>query len=300
LTHEDLEFFAYWENLITIEEQGIERIRAQLCTLTAAERENHGRYVNMRDTSARLIGQRRCFADMMILEQTDGPIAAGFHRNTVTFGRAPQSPSSSSFLDCHMEEEDRIVLSIDPDLLSLARGVIQELSATRVVIGTEERLDVQALLQRNGRNSAMPVVWRLDKDDMLAGPGKMRINIAQLFRAGMDGDYRRRHLIVHSRSPRFEEGQARDETISGYLNCEQSAALHKVLAAKDYALIAGPPGTGKQTTIVETLLALAKRGKSVLLTSTTHAAVDNILLRLLDCGHRILRIGHIDKVGLCR
>jgi DNA replication ATP-dependent helicase Dna2 len=131
----------------------------------------------------------------------------------------------------------------------------------------------------------------------LAGTGKMRTNIAQLFRTvGSGGDDKRRKLIVHSQSPRFEKGQVRGETATDHLNRDQKAAVNKALTAKDYALIAGAPGTGKKTAIVEIVIELARRGKSVLLTSTTHAAVDDILLRLLNCGHRILRIGHVDKV----
>lgn len=43
LTAPDLEFFAVWENLITIEEQGIHCLRVQLWTIAAAERERNGR-----------------------------------------------------------------------------------------------------------------------------------------------------------------------------------------------------------------------------------------------------------------
>lgn len=240
-----------------------------------------------------------CFADMIILEQTDGPMAAGFHRHRVTFARVPQSSVSSTLLDSHLEEDDRVVLSIEPDLLSLARGVVMELTSTQVVIGVEERLDMQALLGRTRRVS-MPVVWRLDKDDMLAGTGKMQTNIAHLFRANnAGGDYRRRELIVHLHPPRFEHERATGEvSIPEYLNPNQKAALEKAFTAKDYALILAPPGTGKRTSIAEIILGLVTRGQSVLLTSTTHAAVDEILLQLLDSGHRILRIGHVDKVGI--
>lgn len=241
-----------------------------------------------------------CFADMIILEQTDGAMAAGFHRHSVTFARVPQSQASSTLLDGHIEEDHRVVLSIEPDLLSLARGVVMELTPTRVVVGVEERLDVQALLERTKRVS-MPVVWRIDKDDMLPGTGKMRTNVAHLFRAkDAGGDYKRRELIVHLQSPRFEQSRsANDAGIADYLNPEQKAALKKAFSAKDYALILAPAGTGKVTTIAEIVLGLVARGKSVLLTSTTHAAVDKILLKLLHSGHRILRIGHVDKVGIC-
>lgn len=69
------------------------------------------------------------------------------------------------------------------------------------------------------------------------------------------------------------------------------------MTAKDYALILGMPGTGKTTTIAEIIKALVQRGKSVLLTSYTHSAVDTILLKLLNADFSMLRLGNIDKVG---
>lgn len=52
------------------------------------------------------------------------------------------------------------------------------------------------------------------------------------------------------------------------------------MSAQDYALILGMPGTGKTTTIACLVQVLVAQGKSVLLTSYTHSAVDNILLKL--------------------
>lgn len=51
---------------------------------------------------------------------------------------------------------------------------------------------------------------------------------------------------------------------------------------QDYALILGMPGTGKTTAIAQLVRFLVSKGKSVLLTSYTHTAVDNILLKLTE------------------
>lgn len=64
------------------------------------------------------------------------------------------------------------------------------------------------------------------------------------------------------------------------LNKDQKRAILKVLCAEDYTLILGMPGTGKTTTIARLVQILVARGKSVLLTSYTHTAVDNILLKI--------------------
>lgn len=56
------------------------------------------------------------------------------------------------------------------------------------------------------------------------------------------------------------------------------------------------PGTGKTTTIAHIIRALVNQGKSVLLTSYTHTAVDNILLKIRNDNIDILRIGSGAKI----
>jgi DNA replication ATP-dependent helicase Dna2 len=56
------------------------------------------------------------------------------------------------------------------------------------------------------------------------------------------------------------------------------------------------PGTGKTTIIAHIIRALVSQGKSVLLTSYTHTAVDNILLKIKDERFGILRLGSRSKV----
>ena len=68
------------------------------------------------------------------------------------------------------------------------------------------------------------------------------------------------------------------------LNSDQKAAVLKVIAAEDFAMIQGLPGTGKSATIVFITRLLVARGKRVLLTSYTHSAVDNLLCKLMNSG----------------
>lgn len=56
------------------------------------------------------------------------------------------------------------------------------------------------------------------------------------------------------------------------------------MCAKDYALIQGLPGTGKTSTIAFVVRLLAAHGKRILITSYTHAAVDNLMLKLMESG----------------
>lgn len=59
----------------------------------------------------------------------------------------------------------------------------------------------------------------------------------------------------------------------------------------------GMPGTGKTTTIVRVIEALLAQNMSILLTSYTHTAVDNILLKIKSSGASVLRLGPTGKVG---
>ncbi len=61
---------------------------------------------------------------------------------------------------------------------------------------------------------------------------------------------------------------------------EQREFVQKALATPDFAILDGPPGTGKTTSILELILQLVRKGKRVLLTASTHAAINNVLERV--------------------
>lgn len=88
------------------------------------------------------------------------------------------------------------------------------------------------------------------------------------------------------------------------LNLSQRSAIVKALAADHYALIKGMPGTGKTSTVATLIRLLVLMGRSVLVTSHTHSAVDNLLLLLHKNGIDFLRLGsntrvHPDLWGKC-
>ena len=70
-----------------------------------------------------------------------------------------------------------------------------------------------------------------------------------------------------------------DATRPGTL--EQRQFVEKALATPDFAVLEGPPGSGKTTTICELVLQLVMAGKRVLVCASTHVAVDNVLERLV-------------------
>ena len=82
-----------------------------------------------------------------------------------------------------------------------------------------------------------------------------------------------------------------------YLNATQEEAVNKVLRAKDVAIVHGPPGTGKTTTLVEAIYETLRRENQVLVCAQSNMAVDWISEKLVDRGINVLRIGNPTRVN---
>lgn len=82
-----------------------------------------------------------------------------------------------------------------------------------------------------------------------------------------------------------------------WLNSVQEQAVNKVLRAKDVAIVHGPPGTGKTTTLVEAIYETLRRENQVLVCAQSNMAVDWISEQLVDRGVNVLRIGNPTKVN---
>jgi ATP-dependent RNA/DNA helicase IGHMBP2 len=80
------------------------------------------------------------------------------------------------------------------------------------------------------------------------------------------------------------------------LNDSQREAVEFALAAADVAIIHGPPGTGKTTTVVELIRQAAARGEKVLACAPSNLAVDNMLEKLVAGGEKAIRLGHPARV----
>jgi ATP-dependent RNA/DNA helicase IGHMBP2 len=80
------------------------------------------------------------------------------------------------------------------------------------------------------------------------------------------------------------------------LNSSQQEAVRFALSAEDLAIIHGPPGTGKTTTVVELIRQLTRIGQTVLACAPSNLGVDNMLEKLLAAGENAVRIGHPARV----
>lgn len=292
LSPSQAEFFKKWEHLIALEESDLGRFRKEIWTMGAAEREEKG----------------RCFSSMEIDSSYDAAPAqpsardTKIHQFTYKLIRSSSYDGLASLLSGFINIGDPVTISIEPHLLALARGFVLSLSPDSVVIGVDHELDLDSIRDRLSAFGPPPaeVVFRVDRDELFSGMGRIRENLARLFYA--DGDTRRLEIVVDLKQPVFQPAElpttGRVAKHLEHLNDNQKDAIEKVLSAEDYALILGMPGTGKTTVIAAIIRVLAAMGKSVLLTSYTHSAVDTILMKLKDdVDFSVLRLGNVDKVG---
>ena len=294
LTPTHTAFFRKWERLVGLEEHDLVRFRKELWTMRATERERYGRaFADMvLDATFRP-------ADSLSRQGKDGKI----HSYTYRFVKRELASGAhdGSLLNGQMNTGDAVTISVEPALLAFARGFILELTPEHVIVGVDHALDLASIRTRlQAAAASAQVLFRIDRDELGGGMARIRDNLAQLFYA--DGAARLRSLAVDLAPPRFGDllGFVPDAAkgVIASLNANQQEAVRRVLLAEDYALILGMPGTGKTTVIAALIRCLVLLGKTVLLTSYTHSAVDNILLKLKDgVDFRILRLGNVDKVS---
>lgn len=88
-----------------------------------------------------------------------------------------------------------------------------------------------------------------------------------------------------------------DVPVLPWLNASQQHAVGEVMRAKDVAIVHGPPGTGKTTTLVEAIYETLRRESQVLVCAQSNMAVDWISEKLVDRGIPVLRIGNPSRVN---
>lgn len=88
-----------------------------------------------------------------------------------------------------------------------------------------------------------------------------------------------------------------DAPCLSWLNASQQHAVGEVMRAKDVAIVHGPPGTGKTTTLVEAIYETLRRESQVLVCAQSNMAVDWISEKLVDRGVAVLRIGNPTRVN---
>ncbi|GAB7348648.1 hypothetical protein MBLNU459_g7017t2 [Dothideomycetes sp. NU459] len=302
------EFFKKWDDLLTKEESEMMKFRRELWTMLSTERQKLG----------------RCFSEVVIEagSRHENEDAAKINRFSYTFVKKETS-SGFSFTESQITVGEPIVVSSEQGHFALANGYVTKVSSRRITVAVDRRLH-NARKKQPGFNSQTnqtfagimevgkedqsspaddpedDTLYRVDKDEFSNGMATVRNNLLAIMDDSVYRSAELRSLIVEDSAPVFKPVPTA-YSLSGsasqlQVNSDQRAAIDKVMSAKDYALVLGMPGTGKTTTIAHIIRALVARGKSVLLTSYTHTAVDNILLKLRHSEISILRLGSIAKI----
>ncbi|XP_014751083.1 DNA replication ATP-dependent helicase/nuclease DNA2 isoform X2 [Brachypodium distachyon] len=205
-------------------------------------------------------------------------------------------------LDFTLKSGDCVVLSTQSGRIAVATGSIRDISRSHITVSLSRRLRLPGSSSLLEQGDLQRELWRIDKDEFSSSFATMRLNLIQLF-AQNPQNSKIRKLVVDLEAPRFDSGGllSQDPALSYLrsltsLNDDQQRSLQKILAAKDYALILGMPGTGKTYTMVHAVKSFLRRGESILLTSYTNSAIDNLLMKLKSEGVDFIRIGRHEAV----
>lgn len=303
------DFFRKWDDLLTKEERDTMKFRRELWTMLSTERQAVG----------------RCFANVILepgsaRENKEG---SKINRYEYTFVKH-KAEAVFSFTESQITIGEPIVISDERGHFNLASGYVTNVRPTRVVVAVDRRLQNAHRRRRDfdaetnqvftglmeskldgtdltpGNSSGPPRLYRIDKDEFANGMATARNNLIRIMEKDLFKARELRQLIIDGTAPQFRPS-APTYKIDGpasqqQLNVDQKLAIAKVLCAKDYALVLGMPGTGKTTTIAHIIRALVSQGKSILLASYTHTAVDNILLKIKDDKIPVLRVAAVSKV----
>ncbi|MBP87691.1 MAG: DNA-binding protein [Planctomycetaceae bacterium] len=103
-----------------------------------------------------------------------------------------------------------------------------------------------------------------------------------------------RRVLLGDVKPSFAEKS--EAEVPASLNESQQQAVALASCAEDIAMIHGPPGTGKTTTVVEVIRQAVSRDEKVMACAPSNMAVDNLFEKLLAAGSSVVRLGHPARV----
>nr|POE47340.1 dna replication atp-dependent helicase/nuclease dna2 [Quercus suber] len=311
-------WFIKWNNLLTLEESDQSRYRKELWTMSSAEREATG----------------RCFGNLILttnsdptttmLASTSAKLTEGggakINRFTYVFARSANRAGGSFAEGSQLTIGEPVVVSSESGQWALANGYVVATSKHNITVAVDRKLgDARQRLKNfnEARNQVLlgcttaanehsrtntpsdRVLYRLDKDEFSNGLALIRNNLVKLM-SSHPIHTKLRGQIISGDAPTFAPVPASSLPLTqlGEMNEDQRKAIDKVMGAKDYALILGMPGTGKTTTIAHIIHALLAENQTIMLTSFTHTAVDNILLKIRNIApsNSILRLGVSTKI----
>jgi superfamily I DNA and/or RNA helicase len=176
------------------------------------------------------------------------------------------------------------------------RSSSSEANGWRGIVSAIRRDAIQVAVSQFIETEAEKPTFRLDRatDEISRFRQRQAMELAR----GASGGSRLevlRDVLIGAAGPVFEKIEP-IQVFNKKLNASQIEAVQFALSAEDVAIIHGPPGTGKTTTLVELIRQITRRRQSVLAVASSNLAVDHLLERLIAAGENVVRLGHPARV----
>ncbi|NXI69618.1 SMBP2 protein, partial [Anseranas semipalmata] len=167
----------------------------------------------------------------------------------------------------------------------LSTGIVTRVTSKALTVAFEESRDGMLSLDRE-------TSYRLLKlaNDVTYNRLKKALNALKQYHGGPASDLI--DVLFFSSDPTSFSETKPLKLYNDLLDTSQKEAVSFSLAQRELAIVHGPPGTGKTTTIVEIILQAVQQGLKVLCCAPSNIAVDNLVERLAGYKARILRLGH--------
>ena len=161
------------------------------------------------------------------------------------------------------------------------------------------------------RNKLLLATTKEDLPDWVTDGGKLGVDLtfdevsyremdnalAEVLRARGNRLAELRDVLLGARQARYQSLKTDDLFYPSPLNESQLAAVRHVIAAQDVAIIHGPPGTGKTTTLVQAILETTRRERRVMVCAPSNTAVDLLTEKLAERGVNVIRMGNPSRVS---
>jgi DNA replication ATP-dependent helicase Dna2 len=329
LTTEDFDFFQKWDRLIDLEADSQRFLVAEAWLVDSQQRERDtsktvaGMVFSLRDS---VLGNPTDvgIAALLTFHRNKSSLSNTPIQN-LGFGKG-----CHVVISCDLTVESASLRGRLPAPMHIVRGVLEQASTSSIIIraSNDDFVRMQRIVAAHPELEQ--ALFRLDRDEVVTGITTLRQNLLNLLTADKATDpstncvdkSRRlpwlRDLVVRMRSPAFADiakiniftpvtsaHGLSEPTLQGCdmmdlalefaeeLNSDQRNAVERVMTATDYTLIQGLPGTGKTKVIAFVARLLAAHGNRVLITSYTNAAVDNVLLKLIESGCKTTDANHL-------
>lgn len=269
LNDDHMEYFIHWTGLVAyeVEESRKENQLKTIWTQAPEKRQKHGRAIIDLEITGSVVSDDSSFIHV--------------------FSSIKSKPNNLTLSGFCLG--DYLIVSTK-NRIAIAAGKVETIT----------RDDISLILERNLNEMYPNSLFILDKYDSETTGVFNMTNLGALLDNRESSD-RLRKIIIDKIKPTFQIRApstllTKGKEILSTLNGIQRKAVLRAITANDYMLIKGLPGTGKTQTLVALIRLLVLIGKTVLITSHTHSAVDNVLTRLLKHDVEFLRLGSSARI----